>query len=157
MPNVSETIKNAREILEKSGVAEPRREAKSLLAFALRQDQTFLVAHSEYELAAEENTKFQNFLARRANREPFQYITGRQEFYGLDFIVTPDVLIPRPETELLVETAVEILQTIDSSRFCEIGVGSGCISISILHVLKKRFGDGRGHFGERFADGGGKR
>ena len=136
MPNISETLNNASQILEKNGVAAPRREAKSLLAFALSKDQTFLVAHSEYELSAAENAEFQGFLVRRAAREPFQYITGRQEFYGLEFIVSPDVLIPRPETELLVEAAVEILQNIDNARFCEVGVGSGCISIAILHNTK---------------------
>ena len=65
-----------------------------------------------------------------------QYIRGTQEFFGLDFIVTSDVLIPRPETELLVEAAIEILKIKENPRFCEIGTGSGCISISILHEIK---------------------
>ncbi|NJM52640.1 MAG: peptide chain release factor N(5)-glutamine methyltransferase [Blastocatellia bacterium] len=80
---------------------------------------------------------FQQIIARRANREPFQHITGKQEFYGLDFEVNSDVLIPRPETELIVENAIEILQKIEKPRFCEVGTGSGCISISILHNVSK--------------------
>ena len=131
--NISEILNKATEILHESGIAEPRREANSLLAFALEKDKTFLIAHSEYELSSEEKSKFENFLTRRANREPFQYITGKQEFYGLDFIVTKDVLIPRPETELIVESAIEILKNIENPRFCEVGAGSGCISVSILH------------------------
>lgn len=133
MTNIAEILKDATEILQKSGIAEPRREANSLLAFTLRKNKTFLIAHNDYELSNEEEINFQSFLQRRAGREPFQYITGKQEFYGLDFIVTPDVLIPRPETEMIVENALEMLKTRENSRFCEVGVGSGCISISILH------------------------
>lgn len=135
MRNIFEILKESTEILTQSGVAEPRREAHSLLAFALQKDKTFLIAHPEYELTESETNYFQNILTRRANREPFQYITGVQEFYGLDFEVTKDVLIPRPETEMIVENALEILQNLESSRFCEVGTGSGCISVSILHNL----------------------
>lgn len=134
--NISETLKKASEILTQNGIAEPRREADSLLAFALGKNKTFLIAHSEYELSESESENFQRILERRANREPLQYIRGTQEFFGIDFIVTPDVLIPRPETELLVEAAIEILQAKENPRFCEIGTGSGCISVSILHEVK---------------------
>ena len=133
MPNISEMLNNATGILQKSGIAEPRREANSLLSFTLQKDKTFLIAHNDYELSGEEEKTFQSFLERRARREPFQYITGNQEFYGLDFFLTPDVLIPRPETEMIVENAIEILKPRKNSRFCEVGVGSGCISVSILH------------------------
>ncbi len=134
MPNISETLEQAAEILQASGIVEARREAKSLLAFVLDKNQTFLVAHSEYELSAEEKTRFQTVLERRASREPFQYIVGRQEFCGLEFTVTKDVLIPRPETEMMVEAAIEILR--ENARFCEVGIGSGCVSVSILHKVK---------------------
>lgn len=136
MPNIIETLQIAAEILHESGISEPRREAASLLVFTLKKDKTFLISHNDYELSDEEQTKFQKFTNRRASGEPFQYIAGCQEFYGLDFIVTPDVLIPRPETELIVENAIEILSAIEKSRFCEVGTGSGCISISILHEVK---------------------
>jgi release factor glutamine methyltransferase len=136
LPNISETLKQAAEVLQANGVSEPRREASSLLAFALQKDKTFLIAHSDYDLSAEEERRFRALLERRAGREPLQYIVGRQEFYGLDFEVSPDVLIPRPETELLVENAIEILRDLENSFFCEVGVGSGCISVSILHEIK---------------------
>ncbi len=134
MPNISETLKDAAEILRRNDIAESRREAGSLLAFALGKDKIFLIAHSEYELSAAENERFRAFLQRRTAREPFQYITGKQEFYGLDFAVTRDVLIPRPETEMIVENALRLLP--ENGRFEEIGIGSGCISISILHTVK---------------------
>jgi release factor glutamine methyltransferase len=81
---------------------------------------------------------FRACVARRAAGEPVQYITGRQEFYGLDFEVTPAVLIPRPETELLVETALEILRETRASMplICDVGTGSGCIPIVLLHELR---------------------
>ncbi len=133
LSNIAETLRIATRVLQANGIVEARREAVSLLAFALQKDKTFLVAHHEYELLAKEEQRFYEFLQRRARREPFQYITKGQEFYGLDFLVTPDVLIPRPETELIVEAAIEILREKNSPEFCEIGIGSGCISVSILH------------------------
>jgi len=136
LSSIAENIKLAAQALQESGINEPRREAGSLLAFALRKDKAFLIARPEYELSTEEETRFREFLKRRAAREPFQHITGRQEFYGLDFVVTRDVLIPRPETELIVENAIRILRDEENPAFCEVGVGSGCISVSILHEVK---------------------
>lgn len=136
MPTVTETLNFAAEILQESNLINPRREAKSLLVLALQKNEAFLVAHDNYELTVAELTRFKEFLQRRAAREPLQYIRGHQEFYGLDFIVTPDVLIPRPETEFLVEHSIEILQKLGNSRFCEIGIGSGCVSVAILHNVK---------------------
>ncbi len=136
MPDIDEQLKSATQILTASGVKAARREAASLLVLALQKDRTFLVAHSDYELSDEEENRFRAFVQRRARREPFQYIAGEREFYGLEFSVTPAVLIPRPETELLVEAAIEILRSKNEPRFCEIGVGSGCISVSILNEIK---------------------
>lgn len=136
MANVGEQLKTATVFLQKSGIAEPRREANSLLAFALGKDLSFLIAHPEYELSSDEEKRFRALIERRGAREPFQQIVGRQEFYGLDFVVTKDVLIPRPETELIVENAIAIMREKESPTFCEIGVGSGCISVSILHAVK---------------------
>ena len=140
--NIAETLRIATEILQASGIAEPRREAGSLLAFVLGKNRTFLITNGDYELTDAEETRFQSVLERRARREPFQYITGRQEFYGLDFTVTADVLIPRPETEMIVEAAIEILKSQKNARFCEVGVGSGCISAAILHNVENSFATG---------------
>lgn len=134
--NISENLKNASEILQKSAIIEARRDANTLLTFVLEKDRTFLIAHSEYELTETEQMRFDKAIERRAKREPLQHITGKQEFFGLEFEVNRDVLIPRPETELIVENALEILKDLENPHFCEIGVGSGCISISILHENK---------------------
>jgi release factor glutamine methyltransferase len=92
---------------------------------------SFLYAHGEYELTAGENDCYLEWIRRRAGGEPYAYITGQREFMGLDFYVTPDVLIPRPETELLVETVVKELTGIPSPRLLEIGAGSGAIAVTL--------------------------
>ncbi|HEX8919849.1 MAG TPA: peptide chain release factor N(5)-glutamine methyltransferase, partial [Pyrinomonadaceae bacterium] len=86
-------------------------------------------------LAASDVRRLRELVERRAAGEPSQYITGHQEFYGLDFEVTTDVLIPRPETELLVETALGLLDQMELTPLfiCDVGTGSGCIPVTILH------------------------
>ena len=130
--NVAEALKSGTEILAASNIPEAAREASSLLQFVVGRDRTFFVAHPEYELSSDVETEFRAAVARRASHEPFQYIVGKQEFFGLDFAVTPDVLIPRPETEMLIERALEILAEMPSPTFLDIGTGSGCIAVSIL-------------------------
>ncbi|MBC7932389.1 MAG: peptide chain release factor N(5)-glutamine methyltransferase [Rubrivivax sp.] len=119
--------------LRVAGVEEARRDAGLLLSHTTGRDKTFLITHTDEELSPEQLAAFDAGIARRAAGEPLQYVTGVQEFYGLDFEVTPDVLIPRPETELLVETALEILKETASPRVCDIGTGSGCVAVSLLH------------------------
>src|SRR5829696_5441504 len=123
MPTLSEKIKGAEKILHESGIVDPRREAKSLIAAALKRDATFLIAHPEHELDGKDERIVDEFVTRRAAHEPFQYISGIQEFFGLEFEVTPDVLIPRPETEMIVEHALEILKTSRGESVCDIGTG----------------------------------
>jgi release factor glutamine methyltransferase len=132
---IDDVLKDATHRLDAAGIAEPRREAASLLGFAIQRPNAFLIAHPEYELTEVERARFLDAVARREKREPFQYITGRQEFWGLEFDVVPGVLIPRPETEVLVEAAIERIRDVERPIFVEAGVGSGCISVSILHSV----------------------
>jgi release factor glutamine methyltransferase len=133
MTSIAESLKRAERMLASSGIADPRREAVSLLTAAAGKDKTFIYAHGEYELTGDEERLFDSHLQRRAGREPLQYIAGIQEFYGLEFEVTPDVLIPRAETEMVVERALELVDAHGFTSFCEVGIGSGCIAVSILH------------------------
>jgi release factor glutamine methyltransferase len=110
-------------------------EAVSLLMHTLKVDRAFVIAHPDRELSPAEGQRFREVVSRRASREPLQYITGSQEFFNLTFEVTPDVLIPRPETELIVETALDLLRPIDAPFIADVGTGSGCIAISILHQM----------------------
>ena len=134
---IAEALAEATAILEIGEVPEARREADSLLRLAISRDKTFVIAHPEYTLKTDELEHLREYVERRSNREPLQYIAGTTEFYGLDFEVTPDVLIPRPETELIVERAIKLLSEIEDPSVCEIGVGSGCIIVSILANVKQ--------------------
>jgi release factor glutamine methyltransferase len=134
--SISDLLKEASQILTDAGVPEARREAGSLLAHVIGKDRTFLISHAEDRVGDEDFARFQEAIARRASGEPLQYIAGIQDFYGREFRVTPDVLIPRPETELLVEAALEIMRR-ESARacgplICDVGTGSGCIVITLL-------------------------
>ena len=84
-------------------------QANLLLMHVIACDRTFLLAHPEENLSAKQFDRYLDLITRRAQGHPLQYLTGRQEFFQLDFEVTPDVLIPRPETELIVEVGIEIL------------------------------------------------
>lgn len=140
MPKISEMIDAGAVMLSESGVPDARRDASTLLALALGRDRTFLYAYPEHQVEASQVARAEEYLRRRAGREPLQYIRGTQEFYGLEFEVTRDVLIPRPETELLVERAIEILREIKSPRFLDVGTGSGCIPVSILNNVPAAMG-----------------
>src|SRR6185369_1950306 len=104
--SIAEALREASRILENNGVPEARRDASSLLSFVLGKDRTFLISHAEDPVGDDSLDQLREFVERRAAGEPLQYITGVQDFYGREFRVTPDVLIPRPETELLVEAAL---------------------------------------------------
>ena len=131
MITIAEAIREGAEMLRKAGVPEARREAGSLLAFVLDKDRTFLISHSEELIEHDSLEKFRTSVQRRASGEPFQYIVGVQDFFGRQFCVTPEVLIPRPETELLVEAAIELAGGSDPF-ICDVGTGSGCIAITLL-------------------------
>jgi release factor glutamine methyltransferase len=113
------------------GAESARIEARSLLAHALERDRTWLAIHGREPLADADRARFEALLARRLAGEPVAYITGRREFFGLDFKVTPAVLIPRPETETLVEAALERIPAAAPCRVLDLGAGSGCVAIAI--------------------------
>ena len=136
MISIAKALKEATQTLNDSGVPEARREAGSLLSFVLGKDRTFLISHAEDQVDDDSLRRFQEGVERRASGEPLQYITGVQDFYGREFRVTPDVLIPRPETELLVEAAIERLSRNSEAFICDVGTGSGCIAVTLLCELR---------------------
>lgn len=115
--------------------AQPRRDAELLLLHVIDRDRAFLLTHPETELTSAQMMQYDAWLRRRATREPIQYILGEQEFYGLTFTVTRDVLIPRPETEHLVETLLARVPKDQPLRIADIGTGSGAIAIALAHAL----------------------
>jgi len=130
--------------LERENVPSAALAAELLLMRALGEDRAWLYAHPEHELDAAAREQYFSLIAKRASGVPTQHLTGHQEFWGLDFEVTPDVLIPRPETEHVIEVALERLgvgSDADSARrkeafrIADIGTGSGCIAIALAHEL----------------------
>jgi release factor glutamine methyltransferase len=115
----------------------PRRDAELILAHVLGCDQTALLTHPERLLSPVEADQFESLLKRRLANEPVQYLTGTQEFLGLLFEVTPDVLIPRPETEHLVEAVLERFDREANLRIVDVGTGSGAIAIALAHALPR--------------------
>lgn len=110
----------------------PALEARALLEHVLERSRADLAAHPETQIRADQLQRLNDLLARLTAGEPLPYLTGRQEFYGLNFAVSPAVLIPRPETELLVENALTWLRHHPTHRrAAEAGIGSGCISVTL--------------------------
>jgi len=112
-----------------------RRDAETLLLHVVGKNRAWLMAHLDEDLGEEDAARFALLIARRTLGEPIQYITGEQEFFGLPFGVTPDVLIPRPETEHLVERAVELASGLTGVRILDVGTGSGAIAVALAHEL----------------------
>lgn len=110
----------------------PALDASVLIARIVDKPRSWVMAHPELSLSLEQQNQLNDSLTRLENGEPFPYVLGRWEFFGLEFEVTPDVLIPRPETELLVEKAIAWLQKNPNKRnIADIGTGSGAIAVSI--------------------------
>ena len=110
--------------------------AEALLMFVLSVSRAYLYAYPERELTAVEETRYDEALAQRASGMPSQYITGHQEFWGLDFVVSPAVLIPRPETEHLVEAVLDLARSVPHPKIVDVGTGSGCVALALAHELK---------------------
>lgn len=118
----------------------PQLDAQVLMAHALGQSRTWILAHAEDKASAAQSTSFESLIQRIEHDEPLPYVIGHHEFFGLDFDLTHDVLIPRPETELLVQTALEwMARSPDRRTAADIGTGSGCIAVSIaVHMSDAR-------------------
>lgn len=104
-------------------------DAELILAHALNKERVFLHAHPDYELTESEQRKAEEYLKRRQNHEPVAYILGSKEFYGREFVVTPDTLIPRPETEAIIDLVKEL--SLEKPKILDVGTGSGCIAITL--------------------------
>jgi release factor glutamine methyltransferase len=109
-------------------------DARALMRHLLGVDDAYLITHADDALSAAQNTAYAALVARRAAGEPVAYITGTREFFSLEFKVTPAVLIPRPDTELLVEFALERIDSKGACSVLDLGTGSGCVAIAIAHA-----------------------
>src|ERR1700756_1499036 len=146
-PDVRTALKQGIHLLREAHVPSDTLAAELLLLHVTRHDRTWLYAHPEELLDPKIIESYLSLLRRRATGEPTQHLTGKQEFWGLEFEVTPDVLIPRPETEHLIEVALDRLAvrelrsaqdprlTGDGITIVDIGTGSGCIAVALAKEL----------------------
>ena len=132
---VREALKHGVEQLTASSVGSPRMNAEVLLMFTLACDRAYLFAHPERDLTRDEQLRYEESLSERAAGKPSQYITGHQEFWGMDFIVSPAVLVPRPETEHVIEAVLPLAREIKHPRIVDVGTGSGCIALALAKEL----------------------
>lgn len=131
--NLQTALRQGSEILAAAGIPEPRLTAEVLLGHALRRERAWLYAHPEHELSVVEWIHYGRYLHERLQGRPVQYITRKQEFYGREFEVTPAVLIPRPETEHVVEQALALAR--GARRVLDIGTGSGNLAVTLALEL----------------------
>lgn len=132
---IFDLLKFSEKQLRAAGIESAQREAEWLLGAVLQCDRANLYLLRERQLQQNEQTEFDKFLQRRLKREPLQYILGSCEFYGFEFAVSPAVLIPRPETELLVEKVVELATPFEAPRIIDLGTGSGCIAVALAKLV----------------------
>jgi len=125
-----EAIKLGEYILQKADIADAKNDAWLLLAMACKIDHTYYYVHMDEEMSEEQTREYQSILSKRAERIPLQYIVGEQEFMGLTFHVNSNVLIPRQDTETLVEEALKVIEP--GMKVLDMCTGSGCIIISII-------------------------
>jgi release factor glutamine methyltransferase len=130
-----DSLTSAVDQLTAAHVGSPRMNAELLLMFTLGCDRAYLYAHPERELSAEEQARYQEVIAQRCRGIPAQYITGHQEFWGMDLIVSPAVLIPRPETEHVIEAVLLLARGPKRLRIVDVGTGSGCIALALAKEL----------------------
>ncbi|MBQ1889362.1 peptide chain release factor N(5)-glutamine methyltransferase [Selenomonas caprae] len=132
---IGRILKWTEQYFEQKGVESPRLDAEVLLSHLLDKQRIYLYVHFDEPLQAEELAAYREMVKQRVNHVPVAYIIGEREFMGLTFKVTPDTLVPRPDTEILVQAAVERLKAMPAGevRFADIGTGTGAVCLSVLN------------------------
>lgn len=133
--NIEEILKKEINNLKQNNIENSTLKAKILLANILNVKKEYLLIHSEEEIKQEDKIKYENCIKELIKGKPLQYITNKQEFMGLDFYVDENVLIPQPDTEILVEKAIEISKTTQKNKILDMCTGSGCIAISLAKKI----------------------
>lgn len=132
---IRQALAQARRMLRDAGIASWQLDAAVLLCHVIGCDRAYLIVHDTEQLTAGQLMSYRRLVARRADAEPVAYLTGHREFMSLDFLVGPEVLIPRPDTETLVEWALYRAKEENVAYAADLFCGSGCVGISLLHAL----------------------
>lgn len=136
--DVKQTLKQAVQLLHQHKIPSAWLDAEVLLSYVLKKDRAYIVSHNEYKISPAQSNKFNHYISLRAKHFPLAYIIGYKEFYDLNFFVTPAVLVPRPESEQLVDLAIDYYNNNPDSMIIDVGTGSGCLIISVLTELSKK-------------------
>ena len=135
---IKKSLRQATKKLEEKSIKNPHLEAEILLSNILKKPREFILAYPEKQLTKTQITNYKLQITKRLKGVPLAYITGHKEFYGLDFYVNKYVLIPRPETELMIDEAIRITRNVKRITLIDVGTGSGCIIITLAKLLKSK-------------------
>lgn len=138
-PTLAKARRWAASRLSMAGIDSPDRDAELLLRHVLNLGPHDFHLSPDRATSPEEQDRLREVLARRCGRVPLQYVTGEAEFWSLPFCVTPDVLIPRPETEILVASVISVLRGLPAPKIADVGTGSGCVAVSLARELPGSF------------------
>ena len=140
--NIFQNIEKGKNILKKKGIKTYNLDSEILMSQVFQKNRTEIILNPNVELSEIEITHFDNLIAQRSKKKPIAYITGKKEFWKYEFNVTEDVLVPRPDTEIIVEQVLKLTKNKSSLKILDIGIGSGCILLSILKEKKCFYGTG---------------
>ncbi len=140
--NIFEAIKKAEAILKESGIKSYKIDSEILMSRVIKKNRADIILNSKTELSQKDYNLYENLIIQRSKQKPIAYLTGKKEFWKYEFSVTKDVLIPRPDTEIIVEKTLKLTKNKNKLKVLEIGIGSGCILLSILKERKSFYGTG---------------
>ena len=140
--NIFEAIKKGDAILRESGIKSYKIDSEILMSRVIKKNRADIILNSKTELSQKDYNLDENLIIQRSKQKPIAYLTGKKEFWKYEFSVTKDVLIPRPDTEIIVEKTLKLTKNKNKLKMLEIGIGSGCILLSILKERKSFYGTG---------------
>ena len=140
--NIFEAIKKGDTILRESGIESYKIDSEILMSRVIKKNRADIILNSKTELSQKDYNLYENLIIQRSKQKPIAYLTGKKEFWKYEFSVTKDVLIPRPDTEIIVEKTLRLTKNKNKLKVLEIGIGSGCILLSILKEKKNFYGTG---------------
>ena len=140
--DISEAIKKGDNILKKNGIKSYKLDSELLMSQVFQKNRENIILNSNVKLSNKEIILYNNLIEQRKKKKPIAYIIGKKEFWKYEFDVTKDVLIPRPDTEIIIEQTLKLTKNKSGLKILDIGVGSGCILLSILKERKSFYGSG---------------
>ena len=140
--NISEAIKRGGNILKKNGIKTYKLDCEILISQVFKKNRIDMILNSSKKLSDKQIILFNDLIEQRSKKKPVAYLVGKKEFWKYEFEVTKDVLIPRPDTEILIEQSLKITNHKSRLKILDIGIGSGCILLTILKERKSYYGTG---------------